>query len=308
MVADFSFWMVVTAAAAVCGCALSWRRRTPLDRSMRQQLRIAGSSFSSAWCCALHCWLSLLSAGSVRELVHIPEQCQHTFSNRGCRLEIFFCQERMCVVIPWIVFWILVHNNEPTFYPPWQCAQETLHPQHGNMSRKLFNSAHTSTCVHRSTVSAPTWNTAIFESLMDDAMSRSNANIQRNGNSVHIYPPVLTSKCIHVSNCGITDGFARATWAMFFNERCSHFLKYFYPLVHVYFTLTASTILLNHSSMTLPQFHSFWPQISYYRTLLLSGAIVWHGGHDSRSVVQIVLILPSVACCLNLPYRCLYTL
>jgi hypothetical protein len=32
-------------------------------------------------------------------------------------LKTFSWQERMCVAISWIVFWILVHNNEPRFHP-----------------------------------------------------------------------------------------------------------------------------------------------------------------------------------------------
>jgi hypothetical protein len=172
-------------------------------------------------------------------------------------------------------------------------AQETHH--HGNMSRKLCNSSHASTCVHRSSVSAPTRNTAIFESIMDDAMYRSNANVQHSSNSVHRNSPVFTNKCVHVSNVRITDSCARATWAMFVSDRCSAFLKFFYPLVHFTFTHTASTILLNHSSVNLLQFHSFWPQKSYYRTLLPFGAIFWRGGLDSCTVVRIALFLPSVA-------------
>jgi hypothetical protein len=44
------------------------------------------------------------------------------------------------------------------------------------------------------------------------------------------------------------------------NDSCSAFLKSFYTLVHFPPPHTASTILLNHSSVNFPLFHSFWPQ------------------------------------------------
>jgi hypothetical protein len=116
-----------------------------------------------AWYFTLHFWLSLLSPDSIRELVHsYPRTMSAYVFCQRVPTWTFSWQERMCVSIPWVVFWILVHNNEPRFCPPWQCAQETLHPQHVNVSRKLWNSAPTSTFVHQSTVLAPTRNTAVF--------------------------------------------------------------------------------------------------------------------------------------------------
>jgi hypothetical protein len=42
------FLIVVIVAAEVCVHALSWRRRTPLDRSPRRRLQISDFSFSSS--------------------------------------------------------------------------------------------------------------------------------------------------------------------------------------------------------------------------------------------------------------------
>jgi hypothetical protein len=119
------------------------------------------------------------------------------------------------------------------------------------------NPAHSLTCVHWSTILAPTWNTVTFESLVDDTMCRSNANVQHSGNCVHRNMPVLTNKCVHVSNVSITDGCAQMTWVVLINDRCSAFLKSFYTLVHFPFSDIASTILLNHSSVNPLWFHFF---------------------------------------------------
>jgi hypothetical protein len=95
MVSNFSFWMVVTVAAAVCGRAFSLRRRTSLDRSPRRWLRITGFSSSSSAVLYLTCvsfFLIVLESWSI----HIPEQCQKKFSGRGCRIE-HFLRRRGCV-------------------------------------------------------------------------------------------------------------------------------------------------------------------------------------------------------------------
>jgi hypothetical protein len=48
----------------------------------------------------------------------------------------------------------------------------------------------------------------MFECLMDDAMCRSNANVQHSGSSIHRNLPICTNKCVHVSSVGITDSCA----------------------------------------------------------------------------------------------------
>jgi hypothetical protein len=71
MVSNFSFWTLVTLAAAVCGLALSRRRRTALDTSPRRRLRITGFSFPSSM---MLLYLTLLTVSPfswyVPELVH----------------------------------------------------------------------------------------------------------------------------------------------------------------------------------------------------------------------------------------------
>jgi hypothetical protein len=114
---------------------------------------------------------------------------------------------------------------------------------------------------------------------MDDAMCRSNANVQDNCNSVHRNLPILTSKCVHVSNVGITDSCAQVTWAMFCH------LEIFLPTAtlsfHSYsFHHTAESFICESPSISLlttkivlhstaPLWCSFlvgWPWFSHYRS------------------------------------------
>jgi hypothetical protein len=162
----------------------------------------------------------------------------------------------MCVAIPWIVFWILVHNNEPRFHP------------RDNACKKLFTLSIV-TC-QESSATLHTLQLVFIDQLSQHPpgiqrclrvlwmmQCAHQPNVQQSGNSVCRNPPVLTNKCVHVSNVRITNGCVQATWVMLVNNKCSAFLKSFYPLVNCPFIHGASAILLNHSSVNLPQFHSF---------------------------------------------------
>jgi hypothetical protein len=152
-------------------------------------------------------------------------------------------------------FWILVYNNELRFHP------------RDNACKKLFT---LSTETREESSATRHMLQLVFIGQLSQhppgtqrvwCHVHTNANVQQSGNSVHRNPPLLTNKCVHVSNVRITNGCAWATWVMIVNDKCSAFLKSFYPLVDFPFIHTASTILLNHSSVNLCQCHSFWPQI-----------------------------------------------
>jgi hypothetical protein len=71
-------------------------------------------------------WLSFLLIVFENWSIHVPEQCQHTFSGRGCWLELFLGR-RGCVS-PFrglsFGFWFIIMN--PGFVP------------HDNVCKKLF--------------------------------------------------------------------------------------------------------------------------------------------------------------------------
>jgi hypothetical protein len=138
------------------------------------------------------------------------------------------------------------------------------------MSRKLYN-LHTLQLVFIGQLSHHPPGTQRYLRLMDDAMCRSSANVQHGGSSVHRNQPVLTNKCVHVSNFGITDGCAWATWAIFMNNRFG-LLEIFLPTGALSFHSYSSHNTAETFFCESPCFHS-WPQNSYYRMLLLSDAV-----------------------------------
>jgi hypothetical protein len=133
----------------------------------------------------------------------LPEQCQHKFSGRGCRLERFLGR-RWFVAIPRIVFgfWFIIMNSD--FIP------------RENARKKLLTLGMV-TC-QESSASRHTLQLVFISQLPQHHLEHSDiwephrwCHAQHSGNSVHRNPLILTNNYVHASNVGITDGCAQAT-------------------------------------------------------------------------------------------------